>query len=143
MTTNGLMFFSSIISRLLTVAAKFSAVLVLTILLLLSNTAAAKDFDHTKICQAIQNDWLVRIFYRPGEDERAVIPRFLGYTSARNIILNGLQISGFSQSGNIPGHRSFRLDRMSDIQFTTTVSPSPAGSGRLPSGIVELICPPR
>jgi hypothetical protein len=120
--------------------AKRLTVPVLAILLLLSTTAAARDFDHTKICEAIRNGWEVRIFYRPGEGERVVIPRFLGYTSVRNVILNGLQISGFSQSGNLPGHRSFRLDRMSDIQFTTNVTPAPQGSGRSPSGIVELIC---
>jgi hypothetical protein len=69
-----------------------------------------------------------------------VIPRFLGYTKVRNIVLNGLQISGFSQSGGIPGHRSFRLDRMSDIQFTTNVTPVPKSSGAPPGGLVELIC---
>src|SRR5262245_45309421 len=82
--------------------------------------AAAKDFDHAKICDAIKNGWQLRVFYRPGEGERTVIPRVLGYTTARNVILNGVQISGFSQSGNLPGHRSFRLDHTSDIEFTTT-----------------------
>jgi hypothetical protein len=134
------MFCSSIIASFLTAAEKFKAVPVLTILLLLGNSGVAKDFDHTKICEAIQNGWQVRIFYRSGESERMVLPRFLGYTSARNVILNGLQISGFSESGNLPGHRSFRLDRMTDIQFTNSATPSPPGSGRLPSGIVELIC---
>jgi hypothetical protein len=110
------------------------------ILLSLGTAAAARDFDHTKICESIRNGWEVRIFYRSGEGERVVIPRFLGYTSDRNVILNGLQISGFSESGKIPGHRSFRLDRAADIQFTTNVTPSPTGSGRLPSGIVKLIC---
>jgi hypothetical protein len=99
----------------------------------LGPSAAAKDFDHSKICEAIQNGLQLQIFYRSGEGERVVIPRFLGYTSARNVILNGLQVSGFSESGNIPGHRSFRLDRTTDIHFTTNVSPSPIGGGRLPS----------
>jgi hypothetical protein len=106
----------------------------------IGSAAGAKDFDHTKICEAISNGSELRIFYRPGESERVVIPRFLGYTKARNVILNRLQISGFSESGNLPGHRSFRLDRTTDIQFTTKVTSSPAGSGRLPSGIEELIC---
>jgi hypothetical protein len=111
------------------VADRFTAVLAFTILLALGTAAAAREFDHTKICEAIQNGWQLRVFYLPGEGERVVIPRFLGYTRDRNVLLNGLQISGFSKSGNIPGHRSFRLDRISDLQFTTSVSPGPQGSG--------------
>jgi hypothetical protein len=142
MRTKRFAFCLSIISLLLTAANRMrgKAASVLTILLLLGSTGMAREFDHAKICEAIQNGWQVRIFYRSGESERMVLPRFLGYTGARNVILNGLQISGFSESGNLPGHRSFRLDRMTDIQFTTSVTPSPQGSGRLPSGIVELIC---
>jgi hypothetical protein len=98
-------------------------------------TAEARDFDHAKLCEAIRNAWQLRVFYRPGEGERIIIPRFLGYTKDRNVILNGLQISGFSESGNLPGHRSFRLDRATDIHFTTTVASGHPGSGKLPSGI--------
>ena len=114
--------------------------LLVAVLVSLGSAASAQAFDHTKICEAIRNGWEVRIFYRPGEGERVVIPRFLGYTSARNVILNGLQISGFSKSGNLPGHRSFRLDRTTDIQFTTNVTPNPPGSGRPPGGMVQIIC---
>jgi hypothetical protein len=117
------------------------AMALVVILVSLSVTAGAQKFDHAKICEAIQMGWELRIIYGPGEQpERVVIPRFLGYTSAGNVILNGLQVSGFSKSGNLPGHRSFRLDRMTDIRFTTT-GPGPAGSGRLPRGVVQLICP--
>src|SRR5262245_6321266 len=110
------------------------------ILVSLCTTVAAKEFDHSKISEAVRSGWELRIFYRPGEGERVVIPRFLGYTKDRNLILNGLQISGFSESGNLPGHRSFRLDRATDIHFTTAVTPSHPGSGSVPGGIVELIC---
>jgi hypothetical protein len=110
------------------------------ILVSFGTTVPAKEFDHSNICEAIRSGWELRMFYRPGEGERVLIPRFLGYTKDRNLILNGLQISGFSESGNLPGHRSFRSDRATDIQFTTTVTPSHSGSGRVPTGIVELIC---
>jgi hypothetical protein len=119
----------------------FIGMFLVAVLVSLGTAATARDFEHTKICEAIRNGWEVRILYLPGEGERVVIPRFLGYTSARNVILNGLQIKGFSKSGDLPGHRSFRLDRTTDIQFTTNVTLSPPGSGRLPSGMVELICP--
>ena len=107
---------------------------------LMSATASAKDFDHARICEAIRKGLELRVFHRAGESERVAIPRFLGYTRVRNVILNGLQVSGFSESGNLPGHRSFRLDRATDIQFTANVVPSHPGSGKLPSGIVELVC---
>jgi hypothetical protein len=114
--------------------------IVVALIASLSATASAKDFDQAKICEAIREGLELRVFYRAGESERVVIPRFLGYTRARNLILNGLQVSGFSESGNLPGHRSFRLDRATDIQFTANVAPSQPSSGKLPSGIVELVC---
>src|SRR5262245_58566514 len=94
---------------------------------------AAKDFDQAKICEAVRNGWELRVVYRPGEGERVVIPRYLGYTKARNLILNGLQISGASESGDLPGHRSFRLDRTTDIQFTTKPVPSRTSSSKRPN----------
>jgi hypothetical protein len=103
-------------------------------------TATARDFEHSRICEAIRNGWETRLIYRPGEGERIFAPRYLGYTSREDVILNGWQISGFSQSGKLPGSRSFRLDRTTDIQFTTKIIPGPPGLGRPPSGIVKLIC---
>lgn len=116
------------------------AKVIVAILVALGTPAIAKDFDHAKICEAIKNGWELRVFYRAQEGERVVIPRYLGYTNARDVILNGLQISGFSESGNLPGHRSFRLDRATDIQFTNTATPSPKGTGKPPSGVTEVIC---
>ena len=108
--------------------------------LVFATTATAKDFDHSKICEAISNGWETRLFYLPGEGARIFAPRYLGYTSREDVILNGWQVSGFSQTGKLPGSRSFRLDRTTDIQFTTNVVPGPPGLGRPPSGIVKLIC---
>ena len=102
--------------------------------------AETHQFNHSKICDAIQNGWELVLFYRPGEGERVVVPRFLGYTKARDILLNGVQISGFSETGKLPGHRSFRLDRIQELHFTTKVTSRPSGSARTPSGISELIC---
>lgn len=36
------------------------------------------------------------------EPPREVVPRFLGKTKADNLLLNGLQIAGFSESGKLP-----------------------------------------
>jgi hypothetical protein len=108
-------------------------------LLFLGSPATAASVDHAKICEAIQRGWEVRVVYRTGEGERVIVPRFLGYTKDRNVILNGIQISGFSASGKIPGHRSFRLDRATDIKVIINSTPIPRGGGRPPS-MVDLIC---
>lgn len=84
---------------------------------------------------------MVRLFYRPAEPERIVEPRFLYYTKNRDVILNGWQVSGYSESGNLPGSRSFRLDRTQKIEFTDQRSNAHvASTERLPSGVAELIC---
>lgn len=103
----------------------------------------AKEFDQAAICEAIKNEWKILLIYRESESAeppREVVPRFLGKTRSDNILLNGLQVGGFSESGKLPGHRSFRLDRATAINFTkerVTVGP---GSGRTPSGIESIIC---
>jgi hypothetical protein len=43
----------------------------------------------TVISDEMRNGWQVRIVYRPGEAERVVIPRFLGYTGDRKVIQCG------------------------------------------------------
>lgn len=101
---------------------------------------SANQFDQARICEAISKSQYVKLYYRAGEAERMVEPRFLGYTKDRNVILNGWQIYGYSESGNLPGSRSFRLDRATRIEFTTELVPSPRSAGKLPSGIVEVIC---
>jgi hypothetical protein len=105
--------------------------------------ASAKEFDHAAICEAIKNEWKILLIYRQSESAappREVVPRFLGKTKADNVLMNGLQIAGFSETGKIPGHRSFRLDRASAITFTKDHVPVGTGSGRLPSGVVTVIC---
>jgi len=104
------------------------------------NPVWAQTFDHAKICDAIKRGMSIRLFYRPGEPERIVEPRFLYYTRNGDVILNGQQIAGYSESGNVPGSRSFRLDRAQRFEFTEQFATSPAGSGRLPSGAHEIIC---
>ena len=102
--------------------------------------ALSKEFDHEAICDAIHQSQAIHLWYKAGEDQRIVLPRFLGYTKVGNIILNGWQISGFSRSGNLTGSRSFRLDRMTDMQFTNERVSGPKPSGRVPSGMVRMIC---
>lgn len=107
----------------------------------IANTAAfAESFDHSAICEAIKNEWVIRLVYRADEGERTVVPRYLGYTKRGDIIMNGHQLAGFSKSGNLPGARSFRLDRTSKITFTKEVIPGPPGLDRRHSGIERMIC---
>ena len=100
----------------------------------------AQNFDHARICDAIEGQTQIRLFYRPGEPERIVEPRYLYYTKNRNVVLNGRQVAGYSASGNLPGPRSFRLDRAQRIEFTQQAAASGQGSGQLPSGVAEVIC---
>ena len=105
--------------------------------------SSAKEFDQAAICEAIKNEWKILLIYREteaAEPPRQVVPRFLGKTKADNLLLNGLQIGGFSESGKLPGHRSFRLDRASAINFTKERVAIGAGSGRVPSGMETVIC---
>jgi hypothetical protein len=115
---------------------------VVTVLFLLGPSAStsAGSFDHARLCDAIGKGQLIKLYYRAGEPERIVEPRYLGYTRDRNVILNGWQTGGYSQSGNLPGSRSFRLDRTARIEFTAETASNSRGTGRLPSGIVEVIC---
>jgi predicted DNA-binding transcriptional regulator YafY len=100
----------------------------------------ASQFDHARLCEAITKSQYVKLYYRAGEPERIVEPRFLGYTKDRSVILNGWQIGGYSESGNLPGSRSFRLDRATRIEFTTEAVPNARSAGKSPSGIIEMIC---
>ncbi len=105
-----------------------------------AGTADAKDFDQTAICAAIARGETVRLWYRPGEGERTVQPRYLGYTKAGDIILNGLQLSGFSESGGLPGSRNFRLDRTTNIAFGGSAIPRPMPGRPSPSTFATMIC---
>jgi len=116
------------------------ALLLANMLLMLPVSLSARDISHQTICDAIKNSQTIILWYRPGEGPRTVLPRFLGYTRAGNQILNGWQISGFSSSGNLPGHRSFRLDRITNIEFTEQQVAGPALTGNLPSAIDKPVC---
>lgn len=119
-----------------------SACVTIAVILALS-PASAKEFDQAAICEAIKNEWKVLLTYRASEatePPREVVPRFLGKTKADNLLLNGLQIAGFSESGKLPGHRSFRLDRASAITFTKDRVAVGPGSGRTPSGMETVLC---
>lgn len=109
--------------------------------LLIANTAAfAQSFDHSAICEAIKNEWAIRLVYLAGEGERTIVPRYLGYTRRGDVILNGRQLAGFSKSGNLPGARSFRLDRTSQIAITKEVTSGPPGLDNPRIGIERMIC---
>lgn len=53
--------------------------LIVAMLVSLGTTAAARDFDHSKVCEAIRNGWEMRIVYRSGEDE-AYLPHDIWVT---------------------------------------------------------------
>jgi hypothetical protein len=66
---------------------------ILVLVCLIANTASlAQSFDHSAICEAIENEWVIRLVYRADEGERTVVPRYLGYTKRGDIILNGQNI---------------------------------------------------
>src|SRR5665811_262335 len=109
-------------------------------LLVLPGSLSAKEITFQALCEAIQNSQTIILWYRPGEGPRTVLPRFLGYTRAGNQILNGWQISGFSTSGNLPGHRNFRLDRITNIEFTEQRVAGAAITGGLPRAIDKPVC---
>jgi hypothetical protein len=102
----------------------------------------ASKFDHQAICEAIKNRWAILLIYRAGEGERFIQPRYLGSTKNERILLSALQISGFSETGKLPGFRSFRLDRATEMTFTKDTSAGSAVSGRPPSGMEKIICGP-
>lgn len=111
--------------------------------MLLTRDATPKDFDHSAICDAIANEQKILLVYRNDEVDqpaREIVPRFLGKTSKGHVLMNALQIAGFNETGTIPGHRSFRLDRASSMTFTKERVPVGPGSGRVPSGMTEVIC---
>src|SRR5680860_189147 len=109
-------------------------------LLVLPGSLSAKEITNQALCDAIHNSQTIILWYRPGEGPRTVLPRFLGYTKAGNQILNGWQISGFSSSGKLPGHRSFRLDRITAIELTGQQAQALSNTGRLPSAIAKPVC---
>jgi hypothetical protein len=114
--------------------------MLIALILVLPGSLAAREVTRQALCEAIHNSQTIILWYQPGEGPRTVLPRFLGYTRAGNQILNGWQISGFSSSGNLPGHRSFRLDRITNIEFTGQRAPTLSNTGRLPSAIAKPVC---
>ena len=105
--------------------------------------SAAFEVDRSAICDSIKNKWIVRMHYKKNEGERIVLPRYLGRTAAGKEIVNAWQFSGFSETGKLPGFRTFRMDRTTAMIFSKEVSAyAPNVAGKLPSGMVEVVCSP-
>src|SRR5688572_17814719 len=92
----------------------------------LLSSAISKEGDRA-LCKAILEGQTITLWYRLGEGPRTVLPRFLGYTRAGNLILGSWQISGFSESGKLPGFRNFRMDRVTKITITNETTEVPSG----------------
>jgi hypothetical protein len=105
-----------------------------------SPASALTDIDRPALCKAIASGNLVRLWYRSGEGPRILQPRYLGRNRTGRIVLNGWQISGFSDAPTLPASRTFRLDRTFRLEFTDLRTEGPVASGRLPSSIVTMIC---
>jgi hypothetical protein len=103
---------------------------------------SARDATQRALCEAINESEVITLWYKPGQLSRKVLPRYLGQTRSGNWLLNGWQISGYSSSGGIPAHRSFRLDRVTRMDFTGEKHAPMPHRGRLPSGLYDdtLVC---
>ena len=101
---------------------------------------ALSDVDQRALCKAISSGNIVRLWYRSGEGPRILQPRYLGWNKAGRLVLNGWQISGFSDSPTLPANRTFRLDRTWRLEISDKPMQGPVASGRLPASIVTMIC---
>jgi hypothetical protein len=116
------------------------ALLLLSAFLAGSPAWALSDIDQKAICKAISSGNLVRLWYRSGEGPRILQPRYFGRNRAGRLVLNGWQISGFTDAPTLPASRTFRLDRTWRLEITDRAIVGPSVPGRLPNSIVALIC---
>src|SRR5262249_35202507 len=79
---------------------------------------ALPDIDEHALCKAIEKGQLVGLWYRSGEGPRILQPRYLGRNRSGRLVLNGWQISGFSDALTLPASRTFRLDRTFRLEIT-------------------------
>jgi hypothetical protein len=119
---------------------RIRALLLLSAFLAGSPAWALSDVDQKAICKAISSGNLVRLWYRSGEGPRILQPRYFGRNRSGRLVLNGWQISGFSDAATLPASRTYRLDRTWRLEITDRPIVGPVYSGRLPNSIVTMIC---
>jgi len=81
---------------------------------------------NSKICDAISNKNVIEFYHSGGI--RIVEPHCYGiHKDTGNEVLCAYQISGYSESGNLPGWRLFVVSDMSALKVTdkTFLSPRP------------------
>ena len=110
----------------------------------------AINADAAPLCALVGKNQVIalRYYYDPATAEPRVLqPYAVGYTRARNILLFGRQVKGYSKSvengtGELPGWRNFRIDkikmRMVNV-LNSTFDPLPPDADEY-HFVVEFIC---
>jgi hypothetical protein len=72
---------------------------------------------NTQICNAITSKNIIEFYYNGGT--RIVEPHCYGiHKQSGNEVLCGFQISGYSQSGNIPDWRLYDVSKITGLKIT-------------------------
>lgn len=92
------------------------------------------------ICEAIQNRNLLFFVYKG--HERIVEPHLLGEkTETGNIVLNAWQVSGYSESYNVPPWRNYLLDEITNLTvLNKTFSGARSGYNAVDKTMSRIIC---
>lgn len=93
------------------------------------------------IVKAINEKRLLSVFYDGGERKSA--PCCYGNGSRGQKLLRCWQVSGFSQSGNVPAWKLMSVEKMQNINildegFTTPDGYNPAGDKAIPHVIAKI-----
>lgn len=91
------------------------------------------------ICEAIDDRRVIELRYRNG-GWRTLEPRLLGETRRGNLLLHGWQTAGDSESGGLPGFRSFSLGLISEFRVMFRLSGRSGQQDRWPQGVVADVC---
>ena len=76
--------------------------------------------DTGDLVEAVRAHRVVELCYR-GHDARTVHPHAVYRTSAGGLRLDGVQVSGATSSGSLPGWRDFELMKISDVEVLDAV----------------------
>ena len=87
---------------------------------------------NTQICQAIASKNVIEFRYK-GKWIRLFEPHTYGiHKDTNNEVLSGYQLGGFSESGNLPDWRLFRVSEITSLTITQDkfLSPRPGYNSR-------------
>lgn len=73
------------------------------------------------ISDAIRERWVIRLKYDPGE--RLIEPHAFGISAENKLLLRAYQTEGASKSGEHEHWKLFRIDRIEQIEITSTKFP--------------------